>query len=871
MYVWLMVLTITELNGSLIYNTDGNSKTDTDCICAYMIDMSYEYEKHVRTYYLTPYCRRFSSDVMEGSTENVLTFENLRSLNLNSEDLFQWSKSVDVIEQYEIYLLTNDSKLDQEKFYNCSRFWFGSHCQYTFNLNQSIESFGDFVVALYARREKVSSETKTFPCYPHLSGCYRALEPMCLDWREICDGKIDCIGDNFGIDEYGCEDLQMIECQENEYRCRHGGQCIPLEFVHDGFTNKDCLDGSDEISQIGYDYRYKEHDFNCVSSIFFACEEKICEASYLFSCADGQCLPMLVSSIHRTNLVCSSTNRDHIYNLLLSYIPLYISLHCYASAFNRFELEFFEKNNPNLFSLVSNNCTNGNTLLPLSAQSMLAYFYLFYVNKTLNYYESSNCNDLQQYLFLPKIAFQILTLYCSRPTALIKRNHNKYIFDWIDLTRRLNIPFFYLKNPTKFLSNSSLYYCCLSLRYISKHQLFDRISDCYYDEDESPSNCSLPSDIRSDQSRTHLTNSRRYQYSAICIGISNPNNIEKDDVYNNDCELWPCFNPYSRCDGFIQCLNGIDELGCSSDICNENEFSCFVNPKMICIPYDHIYEKPINCTGGHEFLNYRRQLFYTNSSFNTSQDKYFSWKSKPLLTKSDICRDQSFGNYSIPKEIVDNIPQQSIALFHLEKNTKMCYMNSVDRVKHFNYSLRYFSQLYLGYVPATKNVSSQDTTSKEMFVLNENYVFVEYCNRGIPVFQSKSMIKTCLCPPNYFGDRCQWQSQRISLTLQIEKIISIEQINWIFEIFIFLIDDHNQIIENHERVLFIPSKDCQIKYNRYLQYPTRPKDPNKIYAIRMDVYDKLTVSYHASWHLPIEFSICWGIRICYKIILTKIK
>jgi hypothetical protein len=30
---------------------------------------------------------------------------------------------------------------------------------------------------------------------------------MCLDWREICDGKIDCIGDNSGIDEKYCEEM----------------------------------------------------------------------------------------------------------------------------------------------------------------------------------------------------------------------------------------------------------------------------------------------------------------------------------------------------------------------------------------------------------------------------------------------------------------------------------------------------------------------------------------------------------------------------------------------------------------------------------------------------------------------------------------
>jgi hypothetical protein len=48
---------------------------------------------------------------------------------------------------------------------------------------------------------------------------------MCLDWREICDGKIDCIGDNSGIDEKYSEEMEMTECNENEYRCYNGAQC----------------------------------------------------------------------------------------------------------------------------------------------------------------------------------------------------------------------------------------------------------------------------------------------------------------------------------------------------------------------------------------------------------------------------------------------------------------------------------------------------------------------------------------------------------------------------------------------------------------------------------------------------------------------
>jgi hypothetical protein len=38
---------------------------------------------------------------------------------------------------------------------------------------------------------------------------------------------------------------------------------------------------------------------------------------------------------------------------------------------------------------------------------------------------------------------------------------------------------------------------------------------------------------------------------------------------------------------------------------------------------------------------------------------------------------------------------------------------------------------------------------------------------GILVFHGLNKTKKCFCPPNYFGDQCQWQNQRIILTLQL--------------------------------------------------------------------------------------------------------
>ncbi|CAF5216121.1 unnamed protein product, partial [Rotaria magnacalcarata] len=66
--------------------------------------------------------------------------------------------------------------------------------------------------------------------------------PSCLDWREICDGIVDCLD---GIDELDCLELEINECDEHEYRC-HQGMCVPEQFINDNPCNPDCLDSSDE-------------------------------------------------------------------------------------------------------------------------------------------------------------------------------------------------------------------------------------------------------------------------------------------------------------------------------------------------------------------------------------------------------------------------------------------------------------------------------------------------------------------------------------------------------------------------------------------------------------------------------------------------
>ena len=130
---------------------------------------------------------------------------------------------------------------------------------------------------------------------------------------------------------------------------------------------------------------------------------------------------------------------------------------------------------------------------------------------------------------------------------------------------------------------------------------------------------------------------------------------------------------------------------------------------------------------------------------------------------------------------------------------------------------------------------------------------VWYCDRGIVIRRLvANNIKSklvCLCPPEYYGSLCQYQNQRVSLTVQL-KVVS----HWhtVFTVVMTLRDDQQGLIESHEQFNYVPILDCR-KFNIYLSYATRPKNSSTSYTVRIDVYNNHMLELYASWSFPINF------------------
>jgi hypothetical protein len=82
-----------------------------------------------------------------------------------------------------------------EMFYNCTLPYFGPKCQYVLNDYKSSYISLDEIVHDYYRYNRYQPTLMT--CYIHLE-YNRGPFPSCLDWTEICDGKVDCSGETDG-------------------------------------------------------------------------------------------------------------------------------------------------------------------------------------------------------------------------------------------------------------------------------------------------------------------------------------------------------------------------------------------------------------------------------------------------------------------------------------------------------------------------------------------------------------------------------------------------------------------------------------------------------------------------------------------------
>ena len=892
-----------------MYNTDRYSETDFEYDCidyeVFNDDLLYRVDS-IGVSQSIRYCLRPSYKIDDSvpvlETQKLqrsvkeFTFKELHyKLKMTVGDLLATPgyATIDIIERYKIYLQTLDETMSQEEIYQCQGTWFGSECQYNFNIHSALHMRLNSIepvhldYLIWQRPSDILVVEMT--CYTHLI-CNRGPPPACLDWREICDGKIDC-ANNGGIDERFCEQLQILKCNASEYRCRNGRQCIPKEFYRDDPLNPDCQDSSDEIiKDVSTSMTYPNE---CDRDPAFRCEERACPPNRLV-CGDGQC----VEYFHQCH--------NHRGQLLM--------------------LEYAIYTNQKSF----NSCQH----LPTSCG--------FQITNVKDC--ESSCWGKKILLCEPRLGQLCLSTVFKHSPARFRPNDDMYIFydnnkvpptkPWVIVPHNICYNETFCENMKIYPDNPFLYWCQhhqlrMDLTYVGSYSrsnftaTIQRLTtNCYRESNDNDSKRGSSSQkggrSSSDEeqlkafSEHYIYDTDRYQenylpsrrnrigswydeilwesmrvseayenayrssrpynwtdkfpISKLCNNHNDLNASIFDGISQTDeteCDHWPCDNVYTRCNNDRNCPNGEDELICTKIHCPDEEFLCLsiYTNKTECLSRKRLMDSKVDCIGGvDEYMVCNRSSNLTIRPFlcslnnqcidikfvcdgvphcSTGEDEYFC-QSFAMITVLSMLRCETY-IASIDKHSMmlscSNITFKTTSFLSMMNLIPYPLLKSDSLIKHSREK-----RIAKRAIPSDKNVTK---------ILQEKSSF--YCNRGLDAFMAISyetdlFQRKCFCPPSYYGNQCQYQSDRVSLTLRM-RFASNHRSAFVF--LIILADENRHqmnsfIIHKHH-----PSEDCDTKFNYYLLYSSYRRNQTMNYFLHIDLFKQVDLSHYASWKMPL--------------------
>ena len=865
---------------------------------------------------MTPYClSEWPSkwNIQQNTLDQKYSFAQLFAHNITSEHLYLWSAPLDIVENYQLYLnqllIFNETSLEEMEFLNCTGQSFGPKCQYSFDLNNSSSSSSSLSEMINEHYLRDPEKQLGSTCYVHLE-CDLGSSSLCIQWHDICDGVVRCIN---GTDEEHCWQLEINECNENEFRCQNG-QCIPRSFFGNNNKTYECLDGTDElIIRARYDIQdiigppYKLEGMFCGKTYQHRREARI-ECQY--ECLDFE----------------ESTNASKDWLFFVNE-PKTLSSDCWSalSWYLKIIKPFYHSNCTNICQgnscreIIDRECPEM-FFLP-NAPIAFGHIYFAYTKAYLiNRTQMSNVPEYICYneqlcggFHTNKTSILFNNTICRRPkdfSAGSPTNFNggNSLCSQIDWVRT------YLSNcntvpsvPSIICDNATMYQCVNSSKCIPQIRLRDTIFDCDHKDDEElltlPTKRDCP--IKSSQLSINCMkgskcvsrkvfadgrcNCRPVMYGGCedelfpdthpALHISFPhicNHIlqfgpilidGKEQSDESECEQWPCHNVYTHCNGILDCSDGIDELDCHPPLlinCSSRSFVCLshLTTDYTCLSAEKINDGNIDCIGAVDEAE-RCQKFPAKSYFG----RFFCDSSTgPIcILHSMLCDtyhaclndiDETFcGQLKNPNIfMVNGICDNEDASTRSDIEEFLCnQFKQFTGEKAVYFSLGRITKADRPEIIHTSKMASISVSKNEMISLDQHHCHSDPSTRVWLNKDTKNMTMSCLCPPSHYGNRCQYQNERVSLTIQFRAFSDSWQTPFI--IIVSLIDDTDQrTIHSHQQLTYIPVPNCKTKYNIELLYATRPKNQSQLYFVHLDIYEKKKIlSYRGSLHLSLPF------------------
>ena len=635
----------------------------------------------------------------------------------------------------------------------------------------------------------------TITCYTHLKCKYGGSELSCLDWREVCDGKVDC--PDGGSDEEHCFELEMNECEENEYRCQNG-QCVAHEFFRDGNLNPDCLDRTDEATQVDK-YRMFYHD-RCASDPSFRCEEHTCQISGLdpapYSCGDAQCSRCRSCSNKRNLLILKFdgyVERNDLCWIVMACLTRFLDVEMEAlyeqwcrSMTRNAKQKIVREECPPVFDFPTDFIMLGHVRLFYT--NNLTVRSLMHVLPTYICYQQALCPLLPFTERLQTTANESLT--CRHLKESVAAHT---IQGWLGLVGAIQRYFWPCSNSVTIVNAekniSTLFSCPNSNKYISKHRLVDGVRDCGGGEDESYNNsCALGSNYRLedspdgrclvptlinklpsdcfDQSYTgsevDSEPQNRISFQTLCdrfIDISPMMINGREQSDETDCEHWDCDNTYTHNDGIWNCPNGQDELPSPpSFTCPLSEHFCIspITYNLSCLPIDKVNNGQVDCIGGTDERNICqiKEPEAPNHRFLCSYDTIVCANIQWVCNNDLDCPrgDDEFFCQRRVRDLCSTISRDKRSL----SEELLCQLGEKNRVTVQYFGLRSFPD-YPQSTSSNKRLPFEHPTYALSAIAQPMSHSVPStwpsrwrCHRGLNI-RDHDQFK-CVCPPSYYGD-----------------------------------------------------------------------------------------------------------------------
>ncbi|CAF3733952.1 unnamed protein product [Adineta steineri] len=194
MHLFKIIISISLLwntsNGNYrIYETiTKNNSTVFDCLYNLVIegDDSPQMKKDLHIDSI-PFCRQSpmknNNDILPMNSQQW-TFDQLRRMNISFKQLYNWYVPLDIIEEY----LLEQSNGTIVNCSNKNNYWFGNRCQYTLDSDRPLK---DILWDRFDTKDETKDDLLTITngtCYLVPNDQCQSI--LCLDWREICDGKL---------------------------------------------------------------------------------------------------------------------------------------------------------------------------------------------------------------------------------------------------------------------------------------------------------------------------------------------------------------------------------------------------------------------------------------------------------------------------------------------------------------------------------------------------------------------------------------------------------------------------------------------------------------------------------------------------------